>query len=117
MKPTREYLAAPEIARSRDEASHGTRHVVVENVTTQQYLGGKSTVYLSVDDGVTFAVLDWNVAMLGRLKLLVREWPPHDVRIEHLDDTALRLSYCEHTYDGPVDYRASYCFDNKTWRL
>jgi len=117
MNPTPEYLSASDVTRSREEISRDAIHVVVENYHEVENPIGKSMVYLSVDNGVSFVLLTWEVSWLGRLKSLAREWPPHDVHVEKLDDDALHLGYCEATYDGPVDYKASYLFEKKGWQI
>jgi len=117
MEPTQEYLAAPEVGRTRAEASHGATQVVVENYSDAAHVFGKSVVYLSADSGRTFAPIGWDVTWLSYWKKLGREWPPHDLYIERLDDQLLQVGYIEAAYDGPIDRRASYVFVKKSWRL
>ncbi|WP_395689780.1 hypothetical protein [Caenimonas koreensis] len=117
MEPTREYLAAREVGRTRQEASHGATRVVIENYSDDAHLFGKSMIYLSVDNGETFTLLDWKTYWSSWWKKQGWEWPPHDVQIERLDDEGLHLSYYEALYDGPMDRKASYLFADKRWRL
>jgi hypothetical protein len=119
MDPTAEFLAAPDIRRSRFEAAHANLRVVVENFSDAEHLGGKSMIYLSKDSGATFSLLDWRVSwsLLSQWRKLGREWPPDYLYIDALDDEWLHLSYIEATYDGPVDHKASYCFSTKRWKL
>jgi hypothetical protein len=115
MEPTKEYLSAPELARSRQEVSQGAIQVVVENYSDKELPFGKSVIYISVGNGKPFAELGWKVSLLSRIKLLWREWPVHDISIERIDEHGLEISYSENTYDGPVDHKAKYCFSKKTW--
>ena len=117
MEPTPEYLAAPEIARSRLEAAHGAVRAVVENFNDAAHLAGKSVVHLSRDGGATFSPLDWPVHWRSWWKTLAREWPPHNVVGITADERCVRLSYFEATYDGPVYYDARYDFLTRRWHL
>jgi hypothetical protein len=117
MEPTREYLAAPEMARTRAEASYGSMQVVVENYSDNEHVFGKSAVYISTDGGHEFAPVGWEVAWQSRWKKLGRDWPPHDIYIERLDGDVLQVAYVENSYDGPVDRKASYVFAKKRWHL
>lgn len=115
--PTPQYLAAPEMGRTRPQDSRGPIHVVVENFTDAACPFGKSMVYLSVDNGTTFTLLDWKVAWRSWCKKQAREWPPHDLYIEALDHQGLHVRYCETTYDGSIDHKAFYDFALNRWRL
>lgn len=117
MEPTQAYMTAQDVGRTRPEASYGAIRVVIENYSDKAHLFGKSMIYLSFDNGATFTLLDWKISWMSRWKTLGREWPPHHVQIKRLDDGGLQLSYYEATYDGPVDYEASYLFAKKRWRL
>lgn len=117
MEPTPEYLTAPEVGRTREEASHGATRVIVENFSDDAHVFGKSMIYLSVDNGETFALLDWQTSWLSWWKVLGRQWPPHHVHIERLDDHELRLTYFEANDDSPPSYAASYVFADQRWRL
>ena len=117
MEPTPQYLAAPEVGRTRTEAHHGDVQVVVENYSDGEHVFGKSVVFVSTDKGRTFAPLGWAVSWMSRWKTLGRDWPPHDICIEGLDSQALKVAYVENSYDGPVDRKASYVFAKKRWHL
>lgn len=117
MQPTPEYTAAHEVGRSRLHQSFGAIHVVVENFSDAEHLAGRSSVYLSTDGGASFSLLPWQVSWLSVLKKLGREWPPHHIETVSISKTGLRLSYFEATYDGPVDYEATYRFSSKNWHL
>lgn len=117
MNPTPAYLSSPEIGRSRLEAEHGALRVVVENYSGPGHISGKSDIYLSTDGGNSFFQLNWQVAWTSWFRKLGREWPPHHVSINKLDEKQLQLSYFDSTYDGPVDYTAAYDFASKRWHL
>jgi hypothetical protein len=117
MKPTPEYLVAPEVGRTRPEASHGSLRVVVENFSDDTHLFGKSMIYLSADNGNSFTLLDWKLSWRSWWRKQGWQWPPHHVEIGKLDAEGLHLSYFEATYDGPVDREATYVFAERRWRL
>jgi hypothetical protein len=117
MEPTRAYLAASEMGRTRAEISHRDLQVVVENYSDREHAFGKSVVYVSTDSGRSFAPIGWEVACLSRWKTLGRDWPPHDLYLEKLDDKILQVAYVENSYDGPVNRTASYLLDKKKWNL
>lgn len=117
MQPTQEYLAAPEPRRTRPEESNGALKVIIENYSDATHPVGKSTVYLSTDNGLSFNLLGWKVSWLSWWKTLVREWPPHDLYIASLSSDALHVQYAEITYDGANDHQASYSFAKKCWML
>lgn len=117
MEPTRDYLAAPEVGRTRAEAAYGDLQVIVENYSDAQHVFGKSVVYISTDSGCTFAPIGWDVGWLSLWKKLGREWPPHDLCIDRFDDKVLQVAYVENSYDGPVDRKASYSFAKQRWSL
>jgi hypothetical protein len=118
MEPTQEYLAAPEVGRTRPEASHGAIRVVIENFSDDTHLFGKSMIYLSVDNGKTFTLLGWEVSWRSWWKQQMGwQWPPHHVHIQRLDDEGLHMSYFDSAHDGPDDREASYIFADQRWRL
>ncbi len=117
MEPTREYLAAPEVSRSRIEASNGEVHVALENFHDAANRDGKSTVYLSVDNGKTFTLLDWKASWSSWWKLQGRAWPPHGLYIDRLDDDGLHVKYFDFEASDDEMVKASYLFADKRWRL
>jgi hypothetical protein len=117
MGPTPEYLAAPEVGRTRPEATHGALRVVIENYADETHVFGKSVVYLSCDDGKSFVAVDWKISWPSGWKAMGRLWPPHDLYIEGFDEEALYVGYVENSYDGPVERKAKYLLGEKRWRL
>jgi hypothetical protein len=115
MPPTAEFLASPEITRSRAREASGDVRVVIENYSVE--VTGVSKVYASMDDGTTWACLPWSIHWTSWWTALGWEWPPHDLYIAGLDAEHLEVRYTEHQYDGPVDRRACYSFCRKSWRL
>lgn len=89
----------------------------MENFSDAEHLAGRSNVYLSVDGGNSFSRLSWQVNWRSVWKKLGREWPPHHIETVSMNETGLRLSYFEATYDGPVDYEATYRLASKNWHL
>jgi len=115
MPPTAEFLASPEITRSRAREASRDVLVVIENYSVDGQ--GVSKVYASMDDGTTWACLPWSAHWTSWWKALGWEWPPHDLSIAKLDAEHLEVAYTEHQYDGPVDRRACYSFRRRSWRL
>lgn len=117
MEVTREYLAAHEVGRTRPEASYGAIRVVIENYSDETHIFGKSMIYLSLDNGMNFMLLNWKVSWLSWWKTLGREWPPHHVSIKGLDHDGLHLSYFEAIDDSPPSYTVVYRFADEMWRI
>ena len=117
MHPTREYLNAHDVGRTRPEATHGPIRVVIENYSDAAYPFGKSMVYLSMDAGATVALLDWKVSWLDRWKKSGRLWPPHHLQIDGLDEECLRVTYFDAIDDSPPNYKIIYEFAEKKWKL
>ncbi len=117
MQPTQEYLAAPESRKTRPEESNGEVKAIIENYSDATHPMGKSAIYLSIDNGVSFNLLGWKVSWLSWWKTLGREWPPHDLYIQSLSSDVLHVRYIEITYDGSEERHASYSFIKKCWHL
>jgi hypothetical protein len=120
MQPSPEYLAAPEVSQSREEASSGQRRVVVENYATKIEPGGVSRVYLSTDGGRSFAAVGWSISAIERIKLLVkgRHWPPEECRLNRISDDGIVVNYLDHldASDAQV-FTIKYSFQTGQWRV
>jgi len=120
MTPSAEYLVAPDVSRSREQACAGLWHVVLENYATSAKPGGISTVYLSADGGDTFASVDWPVSAIGRIKLAVagRHWPPDECRLGRVSDDGVEVMYLDHLDASNAKvFTATYSFETRQWQV
>ena len=117
MEPTRAYLAAPEIGRTRPTEAAGEVRVVVENYNDSSNPCGRSDAYLSTDGGRSWSEIPWTLTLKSWLRALGRRWPPHDIYITSLDEDHLKISYVENEYDGPVHRRAVFDLRARRWHL
>lgn len=84
---------------------------------TPEYTAAPSNAYLCADGGNRFSLLSWQVNWRSVWKKLGREWPPHHIETASMNETGLRPSYFEATYDGPVNCEATCRFASKNWHL
>jgi hypothetical protein len=115
--PSSAYLAAPEVGRSRLTAQSDSTLVVVENFSTAEQPCGVSVVRISRNGGQTFEAPSWCVHWASFLKKLGREWPPHSIETVSVAGQRMTITYCEATYDGPVDRAALFDVAAGNWRL
>lgn len=115
--PSSAYLAAPEVGRSRLTAQSDSTLVVVENFSTAEQPYGVSVVQVSKNGGQTFDALSWSLHWSSFLKKLGREWPPHSIETVSAEGQRVTITYCEATYDGPVDRSSHYDVAAGNWRL
>ena len=115
--PSSAYLAAPEVDRSRLAAQSDSTLVVIENFSSAMQPFGVSVVQVSTNGGQTFDAPGWSVHLSSFLKKIGREWPPHSIETVSVEGLRLAITYCEATYDGPVDRAAHFDVATGKWRL
>lgn len=117
------YLSAPEHMRKKREAAFGTMRVVTESFTDDDSSPWEVVnVYVSFDEGKTFAQLAWGMSSLCRLKAVIqgRHWPPrNDVAIKLIDSSKLVVIYVEtgSMYEKSTLREAMYSFTKKRWQF
>lgn len=115
--PSIAYLTAPEVSRSRLTAQSDATLVVVENFSTADQPCGVSVVLVSRNGGQSFDAPRWSVHWSSFLKKLGREWPPHDIETVSVAGQRVTITYCEATYDGPIERAAHFDVAADNWHL
>lgn len=114
MNPTEEYIGTAEHLRSRLEARLKAIAVIIEN------LEQKSTVYLSLDSGITWESVGWKRSSWALLSADYYSiiWPPTRVAsIELLSETALRILHLESRWEDDIYVHSTLSLSTRRWTI